>query len=125
MTVYPVIHKRKMKRAKLLSINADLLLNILQGQDGTCIVQSQGIPDDAEVIGLAIDRIPNVLQLLVRSEEFPEVAEGYHYRDLDVTMSEWVPVLQPNGDLLFRLEDLSTPFRERVLAAWAKRHQLE
>jgi hypothetical protein len=78
------------RRIKRMIMTADLLLHHFKMMDGATAWRSSGLPEDARVVGAATTMDswslsgarPNVIVLLIESEEFPEVPDAEPYPEL-------------------------------------------
>lgn len=61
----------------MFRIAGDILLKIFRDMDGERRVRCDGIPPDARVVGICVDRAFNTIELAVESDEFPEIHPGY------------------------------------------------
>lgn len=105
----------KRRRIKRLTIQADMLLHMLRGQDGTRLLKTTDIPEGARVIGLTVGQIYNTVSLYIESEEFEETHESQCWPDLDVTFTSYHPELIEPDKLLFTVgADVVRVIHERI-----------
>lgn len=65
------------RRVREVRIEADVFINLLQWLDGTRYVLCDGLPPDARVVGITVDKLYNTIQLYVESDAFEPVPEGF------------------------------------------------
>lgn len=70
------------RKLKLLRFSADVLLRMMKGQ---CKVEA-GLPSDAKPIRTQYSFEKDAIEVMVESDEFPEIKEGEFISSLDVVL---------------------------------------
>lgn len=101
-------------RVKRLQIQASIFLHLLRN-DGTRLLKSEGIPEDAGAVAFSFDGYGlNVITIYIESAEFPEVQEGDQPGIQDAIFTEYYPEIVEPDKLLFTVG-------EENVAGWKQR----
>ncbi len=103
MPIYlPSLMERESEaRVKVLTVDARLFVQLLQGLRWPHLVEARGIPDDAEVLSATVDPTTFRVRLLVKSETFEVVKTGQQAPDFTVDVRIHWPEQQEDGSLVF------------------------
>ena len=75
------------RRTRIFQIPVSFIVALLTGRDGevrTLKLLNEGIPDDAQVVGVNYDFDSNEIKIMVAHHSFPVVAEGCSAERLNI-----------------------------------------
>jgi hypothetical protein len=79
------------RHIRMLDIQADLFLRLLQALDGEQRIQTLGLPAEVQCVGLSIGPDPRTVRLYLESPEFSEVPVGAIPPWLTITFTVKLP----------------------------------